>query len=78
MELYKIQKGVSVSKPGFGRWQRLVMEMDAGDSVLVANANEAMGFVGCVKRLGGLAVSRIQPSEQVLVSIIRKPRRKKK
>jgi len=78
-ELYEIQKGVAISHPGFGRWQRLVLDMEPGDSVLVANENEAIGLSGAIKKMGDKATTRSNrnETENVMVTMIRQARSKK-
>lgn len=50
-ELYTIEKKVPLRGAYTGRWYKLSTEMTVGDSVLVANANEAVGLVTALRRL---------------------------
>lgn len=50
--MYAIQKGIQYGLAANTRWAKLAGKMVAGDSVLVANSNEATGLSWALKRRG--------------------------
>ena len=69
-DLYKIEKGVPVVLPRFRRWKQLAEKMSVGDSVLVANDNEATGAVMALKQRGFKVVRRKQLDDTVRVHVL--------
>lgn len=56
MECPIIEKGEAVSPSG--RWQRILFNMEAGDSVVVEHPNERIAFLQSASRMGIIVSSR--------------------